>query len=105
MTTLSLRHPPRPSAAALLLLAFACNGSDLASPSTGEAPGSVPPTESPQTQPPSPRMIAFVSDRAGSDNTEIYAMDPTGTVVTRLTSSSGRDDDPAGHPTAERLPS
>jgi hypothetical protein len=54
MTTFSRPSLLRSCVTALPFLAFACNGSDIVSPSSGEAPVSIPPTGSSVRRPPAP---------------------------------------------------
>ena len=47
--------------------------------------------------------IAFVSERDGFGNSEIYVMDPDGSGVTRLTDDSATDSFPAWSPDGTRI--
>ena len=82
---------------ALLLVVVACTDSDATNPPTTRVRG---PADSPEISAGLTRTgrIAFVSTRAGNDNTQIYTMNPDGRGVTRLSNSAGSDVDPAWSP-------
>jgi Tol biopolymer transport system component len=86
---------------ALLLVVMACTDSDATSPSrTGVRATSADDISAGLTR---TGRIAFVSTRAGNDNTEIYTMNPDGTGVTRLSNSAGSDVDPVWSPGRSKI--
>src|SRR2546426_8629460 len=100
MVRLTLAHARRLWGAASLLVAGACNGSGVTSPSTGGLRGPAATSEVSDLLTLTGR-IAFVSNRAGND--EIYVMKADGTGVTRLTNNSAADLEPAWSPDGTRL--
>jgi len=86
---------------ALLLVVMACADSDALSPSrTGVRASSAYEISAGLTR---TGRIAFVSTRAGNDNSQIYAMNPDGTGVTRLSNSPGSNGDPAWSPGRRKI--
>ena len=91
---------------AALLLSAACGGQTGApAPPTALARATAtaaPPTPTPAAAPVAPEeRIAFASDRDGND--EIYAMNPDGSSVTRLTNHPARDWQPVWSPDGRRI--
>ena len=101
MRALSLPHPRRPCTAALLLLAVACNSSDMTSPSTGDVRVIAPAGETTAGLLTLTGRIAFESSRAG--NYEIYKMNANGTGVTRLTRNAADDFSPTWSPDGNKI--
>jgi Tol biopolymer transport system component len=102
MAKFGLHRASRLREGALLLVVVACTDSDVTSP----------PTAGVRTAPAAREIsvgltrtgrIAFVSTRAGNDNTEIYTMNPDGTGVTRLSNSAATDVDPAWSPGRSKI--
>ena len=98
----SLHRVSRLREGALLLVVMACADSDVTSP----------PTAGVRTAPAAREIsvgltrtgrIAFVSTRAGNDNTEIYTMNPDGTGVSRLSNSAASDVDPVWSPGRSKI--